>query len=124
VRPSMNQVELHPFFNQEPQRKWHEENNIVTESWSPLARAYDVFQNETIKNIADKHNKTISQVILRWHYQLGTVSIPKSASPQRQLENISIFDFALNAADMETISNLTRPDGRLHDQDPAVYEEF
>ncbi|MEN2766931.1 aldo/keto reductase [Ornithinibacillus xuwenensis] len=124
VRPSMNQVELHPFFNQEPQRKWHEENNIVTESWSPLARAYDVFQNETIKNIADKHNKTISQVILRWHYQLGAVSIPKSASPQRQLENISIFDFALNAADMETISNLTRPDGRLHDQDPAVYEEF
>ncbi|WP_164670210.1 aldo/keto reductase [Virgibacillus doumboii] len=124
VLPSINQVELHPFFNQEEQRKWHKENGVVTESWSPLARANDVFGNDTIKDIAEKHGKTVSQVILRWHYQHGAVAIPKSASPQRQLENMSIFDFALNDDDMKALDGLTRPDGRMNDQDPAVYEEF
>lgn len=124
VLPSMNQIELHPFFNQEEQRKWHEEHHIVTESWSPLARAKDVFGNKTIKQIADKHSRSISQVILRWHYQLGAVAIPKSASTERQLENISIFDFSLDKEDMNTINNLSRPDGRMWNQDPAVYEEF
>ena len=124
VMPSINQIELHPFFNQEQQRKWHEENNVKTESWSPLARANTVLQNETIKKIADHHNKSISQVILRWHYQLGAIPIPKSASPKRQLENISIFDFTLDDTEMSSIATLTRPDGRNKDQDPATYEEF
>src|SRR5690625_5825123 len=93
VMPSINQIELPPFFNQEQQRKWHEENNVKTESWSPLARANAVLQNESIQKIANKHNKTVSQIILRWHYQLGAIPIPKSASPERQLENITIFDF-------------------------------
>jgi len=124
VMPSINQIELHPFFNQEQQRKWHEENNVKTESWSPLARANAVLQNEAIQKIADKHNKTVSQVILRWHHQLGAIPIPKSASPKRQLENITIFDFSLDETEMSTIAALTRPDGRNKDQDPAVYEEF
>lgn len=124
VKPSINQIELHPFFNQEEQRKWHEQHGIVTESWSPLARANDVFRNETLRKIADNHSKTISQIILRWHYQLGAVSIPKSSSPERQLENISIFDFALDDDEMNTILQLTRAGGRLKNQDPAVYEEF
>ena len=124
VKPSINQIELHPFFNQEQQRKWHEENNVQTQSWSPLARANEVFQNETIQKIADQHNKSVSQVILRWHYQLGAISIPKSSSPERQLENISIFDFSLDDVEMSLIAELTRPDGRNKNQDPAVYEEF
>ncbi|WP_106498299.1 aldo/keto reductase [Lentibacillus sp. Marseille-P4043] len=124
VIPSINQIELHPFFNQEQQRKWHHEHNVKTESWSPLAKANTVFQNETINKIANHHHKTISQIILRWHYQLGAISIPKSASPKRQLENISIFDFALNETEMGAISELTHPDGRTNDQDPATYEEF
>ncbi|SFA94159.1 Aldo/keto reductase [Lentibacillus halodurans] len=124
VKPSINQIELHPFFNQENQRKWHEENHVATESWSPLARANDVLQHETIQNIANQHHKTASQVILRWHYQLGAISIPKSASPERQRENISIFDFSLDHNEMDMIAGLTRPDGRINDQDPAVYEEF
>ena len=124
VKPSINQIELHPFFNQEKQRKWHEENNIATESWSPLARANEVFQNNTLQKIADKYQKTISQIILRWHYQLGVISIPKSKSPKRQLENISIFNFYLDDKEMNMISELTRPDGRLKNQDPAIYEEF
>ncbi|CAM4008244.1 aldo/keto reductase [Lederbergia lenta] len=122
--PSINQIELHPFFNQAQQRKWHEENNIMTESWSPLARANEVLQNETIKKIADQHNKTISQIILRWHYQLGAISIPKSSSSARQLENISIFDFALDETEMSLMAELTRSDGRMKGQDPAIYEEF
>ncbi|GEO25343.1 2,5-diketo-D-gluconic acid reductase [Alicyclobacillus acidoterrestris] len=124
VRPTVNQIELHPFFNQEAQRKWHEAHDIKTQSWSPLARANDVFENETLQKIARKHNKTVSQVILRWHYQLGAISIPRSSNPRRQLENISIFDFSLDDADMNVISGLARPDGRLRNQDPAVYEEF
>lgn len=124
VKPSVNQIELHPFFNQAEQRKWHEENNIFTESWSPLARANEVLYNETLQTIAGRHNKSISQIILRWQYQLGAISIPKSASPERQLENISIFDFSLNETEMSMISELTRPDGRINNQDPAVYEEF
>ncbi|SES64367.1 Aldo/keto reductase [Oceanobacillus limi] len=124
VKPTINQIELHPFFNQESQRKWHEEKDIVTESWSPLLRARDLLEDETIKQLADQHQRSVSQVILRWHYQLGAVSIPKSASPMRQKENISIFDFSLNEEEMRIISSLTRPDGRINDQDPAVYEEF
>ncbi|HZG72047.1 MAG TPA: aldo/keto reductase [Chondromyces sp.] len=124
VKPSVNQIELHPYFNQEKQRKWHQENNIVTESWSPLARANHLLQNDTIQQIAKRHNKSISQIILRWHYQLGAISIPKSASPVRQIENISIFDFSLDETELSLISGLTRPDGRINNQDPAVYEEF
>ena len=124
VKPSINQIELHPFFNQEVQRKWHEENNVQTQSWSPIARANIVLENETIRKIAEHHDKSVSQVILRWHYQLGAVPIPKSASPERQLENISIFDFTLDDEEMNLIAVLTRPDGRNKNQDPAVYEEF
>lgn len=124
VKPSINQIELHPAFNQEYQHKWHEEQNIKTESWSPLSRASDVLHNDQLAHIVEKHNKTISQVILRWHYQLGAIPIPKSASPERQLENISIFDFSLDEKDMKQIASLSRPDGRINDQDPAVYEEF
>ena len=124
VKPSLNQIELHPFFNQAEQRKWHENNEVATQSWSPLARANDVLEISTLQQIADAHKKSVSQVILRWHYQLGAISIPKSGSPERQLENISIFDFNLEEEEMVLISSLSRPDGRLKNQDPATYEEF
>ena len=124
VMPSINQVELHPYFSQTEQLAYDKENGIVTESWSPLGRANSVLENEVIHQIAEKHGKTISQVILRWHIQLGALPIPKSSSPQRQLENLQIFDFDLTEEDMTQISSLTRADGRIADQDPAVYEEF
>ncbi|MDN7242864.1 aldo/keto reductase [Planococcus sp. N028] len=124
VTPSLNQVELHPFFNQEEQRKVHEEHGIQTQSWSPLAKSADMLSNETIGKIAENHNKTIAQVVLRWHYQIGSVSIPRSTSPQRQRENINIFDFALSENEMSAIAELSRPDGRLNDMDPATHEEF
>ncbi|WP_134701356.1 aldo/keto reductase [Ammoniphilus sp. YIM 78166] len=122
--PSINQIELHPFFNQAAQRTWHKEHHIATQSWSPLYRGNELLQNDTLQQIADQHSKSISQVILRWHYQIGAISIPKSASLARQLENISIFDFSLGEVEMSLISGLTRPDGRIKNQDPASYEEF
>lgn len=120
----MNQIELHPFFNQEQLRKWHQDNQVQTQSWSPIGRTNNALQHEVIQKIAEYHNKTVSQIILRWHYQLNAIPIPKSASPQRQLENISIFDFSLDETEMNLIGELTRPDGRNKNQDPAVYEEF
>lgn len=124
VTPSINQVELHPFFNQEEQRKVHEEYGIQTQSWSPLARAADILSNETISKIAEHHNKTIAQVVLRWHHQIGSVSIPRSTSPERQRENLKIFDFTLSETEMTAIAELSKPDGRLNDMDPATHEEF
>lgn len=124
VKPSVNQIELHPFFNQKEQRKWHEENDVQTQSWSPLARVNNVLDNDILKAIASRHNKSVSQVILRWHYQLGSVAIPRSTSPVRQRENLAIFDFELSQEEMNKIGELSRPDGRMKNQDPAEYEEF
>lgn len=124
VKPSVNQIELHPYFNQEEQRKYHEEHHIATESWSPLTRKMREIEVDVLQQIANKHNKTIAQVILRWHYQLGAISIPKSSNPERQVENITIFDFSLDEKDMEKINSMSRSDGRINKQDPAVYEEY
>ena len=124
VLPSINQIELHPFFNQVEQRGYHAEKNIATESWSPFTRGFKDLEIDALQTIAEKHNKTIPQVVLRWHYQLGAISIPKSSSRVRQLENISIFDFDLDNTEMSIINRLTRPDGRIANQDPAEYEEY
>lgn len=124
VTPSVDQVELYPFFNQAEQRKWNREHGIVTESWSPLGRANSILQNGTIAAIAKAHRKTITQIVLRWHVQLGAVPIPKATSKAHQIENLNIFDFALTDAEMEKINALTRPNGRTANQDPDIYEEF
>lgn len=124
VLPSVNQIELHPYFNQADQLKWHREYGIVTESWSPLGRGNGIFQNEVIGRIAKTHSKSISQVILRWHLQRGAIPIPKATSREHQLNNMNLFDFSLSAAEMAAIDGLTRKDGRNKNQDPAVYQEF
>ena len=124
VLPSVNQVELHPYFNQAEQRKWHEENGVMTQSWSPLALANKLFEEPVIKKLADKYGRTAAQIVLRWHYQLNSISIPRSANPKRQLSNLQIFDFKLETGDVELINSLGKTDGRLNDLDPAKYEEF
>ncbi|BBG29024.1 aldo/keto reductase [Zymobacter palmae] len=124
VTPSINQIELHPYFPQAEQRAWDTAHGIVTESWSPLGRASAVLQDPTLKVIADRHGKSIPQIILRWHTQLGAIPIPKASSDARQTENLSLFDFTLTDDDMAKIATLARPDGRIADQDPARYEEF
>ncbi|PQP83934.1 2,5-diketo-D-gluconic acid reductase [Paenibacillus sp. PCH8] len=128
VAPSLNQIELHPFFDQAVQREQDAKHGIVNESWSPIGRGNDAVQDivkdDKILRIAEAYGKTPTQIILRWHTQLGSIPIPKASSLQHQQENIDIFDFELNAEEMEVISSFNRPDGRLWDQDPSKYEEF
>lgn len=124
VLPCLNQIELHPYFPQEAQRAYHQQQGIVTESWSPLGRGNQLTQEPILQNIATRLGKSPAQVILRWHLQLGAIPLPKAASPARQLENLDLGDFALTPEDMAAIATLSRPDGRLANQDPAHYEEF
>jgi diketogulonate reductase-like aldo/keto reductase len=120
----VNQVELHPFFPQQRQREVHAELGIRTESWSPLGQGSDVLHDPVVAGIAAAHGRSPAQVILRWHVQLGAVPLPKSASAGRQQENLSIFDFELDAGQVAAITALERRLGRLTGADPATHEEF
>ncbi|WCT55640.1 aldo/keto reductase [Paenibacillus kyungheensis] len=126
VAPVLNQVELHPYFEQTEQRAANDKHNIITESWSPLGRGRGegVLEDAGVQEIADAHSKTPTQVILRWHTQLGAVPIPKAGSLEHQQENLNIFDFELTEEQMSTISAFSKDNKRLWDQDPAEYEEF
>ncbi|MBO3064282.1 aldo/keto reductase [Staphylococcus shinii] len=124
VLPSVNQIELHPYFNQQDMISYHNEKGIITQAWSPLGRASEVINDKDIEVIAEKYDKTIPQIILRWHIQNGVVPIPKATSIARQIQNKEVFDFTLEHDDIEKINALTQKDGRLKGQDPAVYEEF
>jgi 2,5-diketo-D-gluconate reductase A len=105
LRPTVNQIELHPHLQQAELRVWHEEHGIATEAWSPLAQG-DLLVNETISAVASRHGRTPAQVILRWHLQLGNVVIPKSATPKRIRENFELFDFELSEDDMTEVAAL------------------
>ncbi len=124
VAPAVNQIELHPYFPQAEQRAVDEELGVRTESWSPIGRGNSVADEPVVVAIAEAHGVTPIQTILRWHTQLGTIPLPKSADPGRQRQNLDVFGFRLSEDEMATITGLGRPDGRLKDQDPAVYEEF
>ena len=124
ILPSINQIELHPYFNQKVQIEWHQKQGIATEAWSPLGRGNSMLQDKSIAAIAKVHQKSIAQVILRWHIQHQVIPIPKAVSNKHQLENMAVFDFALTDKEMETINSLTQKNGRTYNQDPAVYQEF
>jgi 2,5-diketo-D-gluconate reductase A len=103
--PALNQIELHPGLQQAELRAFDASHGIATEAWSPLARGK--FNEEAVvTNIARKHGKTPTQVVIRWHIELGNLVIPKTANPARLLENISVFDFVLDAEDMAAIATL------------------
>jgi len=107
VVPAVNQVETHPFCQQVESAKLMKENNVQIESWAPFAEGKnDIFQNEVLVSIAEKHNKSVAQVILRWLTQRGVVVIPKSVRKERIVENFNIFDFELSQEDMEKIATL------------------
>ncbi|PCF67766.1 2,5-diketo-D-gluconic acid reductase [Staphylococcus pseudintermedius] len=124
VLPAINQIELHPYFNQKEMIGYHEEKGILTQAWSPLGRDNGVMEEPILKQLSSKYDKTVAQVILRWHIQNGVMPIPKATSSKRQLENFDIFDFHITDEDIQAIDQLTRADGRRKNQDPAVYEEF
>jgi diketogulonate reductase-like aldo/keto reductase len=123
VAPSVNQIELHPYFPQEEQRRANRERGVLTQAWSPLLRANALFREPAIVRVAARLGRTVAQAALRWRVQLGVEPPPKAASPERQVENLALFDFALTAEDVAAIATLARPNGRLRGQDPARYEE-
>ncbi|SFS14973.1 Aldo/keto reductase [Microbacterium sp. cf046] len=122
VAPAVNQVELHPYFPQGALRAFHAEHGIRTESWSPLARRTELLQEQVLQEIAEIQGITPTQVVLRWHVELGSTPIPKSADPERQRENADVFGFELTADEVEAISGLER--GRLWDGHPDTHEEM
>ncbi|WP_230316210.1 aldo/keto reductase [Conexibacter sp. W3-3-2] len=118
VTPAINQVELHPYFQQTGLRREHEDLGIATEAWSPLAQG-QVFEDDTLAGIAERHGRTVSQVVVRWHLQLGNVVIPKSVTPSRIAENYDVLSFHLTEADMEAIAALDA--GRRIGPDPETF---
>jgi 2,5-diketo-D-gluconate reductase A len=118
TQPTVNQIELHPLLQQVELRAWHAEHGIATEAWSPLAQG-EVLKDDTLVTIAAHHERTVAQVILRWHLQLGNVVIPKSVTPARVRENLDIFDFELTEDDLAAIARLDA--GHRTGPDPASF---
>lgn len=109
ITPAVNQVELHPFFTQPHALEIMNEYHIQAEAWAPLGGGrYDAFNNEVLKEIAEKHNKSIGQIMLRWNVQRGVVVIPKSTHVERIKENMDIWDFMLSEEEMHQISSLDK----------------
>lgn len=107
IVPAVNQIQLNPKVTRPAQRAYNAEHGIVTESWSPLGPGTDLLAARELADIAAKHGKTPGQVVLRWHIELGLVAIPKSRNTSRMAENIDIFDFALDADDLDAIATLS-----------------
>jgi 2,5-diketo-D-gluconate reductase A len=119
VTPSVNQIELHPRFQQPGLRREHEDLGIATEAWAPLAQG-QVLDDPTIGAIAEAHDKSSGQVVIRWHLQLGNIVFPKSVTPSRIEENFDVFDFHLTDDEMEQIGALDAGDRIGADPDTFV----
>ena len=122
IKPVLNQIELHPYFQQRDIRKKMEELNCKTEGWAPLGQAMkNLFNEEIIKKCAEKYKKTSAQIILRWHIQSGFITIPKSCKPERIKENFEIFDFELTEDEMKSINDLNGKRGRIQFNSLIMY---
>ena len=111
VAPALNQIELHPRFQQKDLRAAHEKLGVATESWSPLGSGR-LLGDAAIGRIAAKHHRSPAQAIIRWHLQQGLIVIPKSVTPARIAQNFDVFDFTLDADDMEAFAALDSANGR------------
>ncbi len=117
--PVVNQIELHPRFQQRDKRDYHQQHDIRIESWSPLGSGR-MLDDTTVGGIAGRHGKSIAQVIIRWHLQEGLVVIPKTTHKDRMIENIDVFDFELDGADLQAINGLDRGKSGRVGADPAT----
>lgn len=124
VTPAVNQVELHPRFPQAHLREVHERLGIRTEAWSPMGKGRAPLAESAVTSAATTYDVSPGQVILRWHVQLGSLPIPKSADPTRQVQNLDVFGFELTEAEMAAITSLAEDDGRLFGGDPDTHEEM
>ncbi|MDO5359668.1 MAG: aldo/keto reductase [Jeotgalicoccus sp.] len=110
IVPAVNQIELHPFLQQKEAQKVMKEYGVKVESWGPLAEAkHGILEDEMLNELAVKHDKSVAQIILRWHLEQGIIIIPKSVRKERMSENLDVHDFSLDESDMKKIAEL---DGR------------
>jgi diketogulonate reductase-like aldo/keto reductase len=120
VVPAVNQIELHPQYQQAEARAVHARHGIATEAWSPLGQGKGLLRHPTLGGLARKHGRSPAQIVLRWHLQLGNVAIPKSVTPSRIRENIEVFGFDLDEEDMAAIA--TMETGTRIGPDPATFD--
>ena len=120
--PAVNQIETHPFHQQIETHQFLTDNNVQIQSWGPFAEGKnDIFNNETLKNIAVKYNKSVAQIILRWLTQRGIIAIPKSVRKERMKENFDVFTFELSETEMQTITTLDNKTSLFFDhRDPNM----
>lgn len=122
IMPAVNQVECNPFFQQKPLRKEMEKYGIKLEAWYPLGHGNkELLENEYLVSLANKYNKNVGQIILRWHYQEGIISLPKSTNDERIKGNIDIFDFELTDEEMKNIQAMDTGKG-THDPEDLSNE--
>lgn len=124
VVPAVNQIEMHPYFPQHEMRAVHDALGIRTVAWSPLGKAKEVLEEAPVRAAAEAHGVSPAQVVLRWHFQLGSVPIPLSTDPGHQAANADIFGFELSRDELDAISALGREDGRLFGGDPDEHYEM
>ncbi|MFK4221699.1 aldo/keto reductase [Streptomyces sp. NPDC019890] len=120
IVPAANQIELHPQLQQAELRAFHAQHGIKTEAWSPLGQGRGLLEVPTVVAIAQKHERTPAQVVLRWHLQIGNVVIPKSVTPSRIRENIDVFGFELDDEDMSALAVLD--EGKRLGPNPATFD--
>jgi 2,5-diketo-D-gluconate reductase A len=120
IIPAVNQIEVNPFNQQIETQKFLQENNVQTEAWAPFAEGKNnIFHNELLMSIADKYNKSVAQIILRWVTQRGIIALAKSVRKERMAENINVLDFELSAEDMNSITTLdTKTSSFFDHRDP------
>jgi 2,5-diketo-D-gluconate reductase A len=123
VTPAVNQIELHPEYQQREVRAFHDAQRIQLESYSPLGSGA-VLDNPVIQKLANKHGKSPAQVIIRWHLQEGLVVIPKSVTPSRIRENLEVFDFKLDDEDLAEITSLDDPQNGKTNSRPEEFNDL
>lgn len=126
IKPMVNQVEAHPFYQQSESKKWMEKYNVRMEAWAPFGEGRGgLFENPLLEEIGRKYGKTTAQVILRWNIQRGVVVIPKSTHKERMKQNLNVFDFVLDGEDMKKIASLDKGQSSFFSHyDPAMVEWF
>uniref|UniRef100_UPI0035A0014E aldo/keto reductase n=1 Tax=Glaesserella sp. TaxID=2094731 RepID=UPI0035A0014E len=121
IVPAVNQIETHPFYQRDAEIAFHQELGVVQQAWAPLAEGkFEIFSNPILTQIAQKHGKSVAQVVLRWLNQRGVAIIPKSVKVERMIENRAIFDFTLDNEDLAQITTLNRDEIIFNHRDPKM----
>lgn len=107
IKPMVNQIEIHPFFQQNTTLRVMEDYGVLPQAWGPFSEAQkDIFNHKMLGKIAGRHSKTTAQVILRWHIQRNIPTVPKTVHKERMIENLDVFDFELSEKEMESITSM------------------